>query len=497
MNNRKYLDYAAILALHLFIFYSVFSSEYAYLDEINQLWLKAGKDNFLLFATQGRWLTGVLFDKLFKSIDSIADLKYLRIFSLAGWILLSFALYYFFQKWQTIGGWPKVVAKLMTVYSICCIPVAVYIGWASCMEMFIGVFFAVLSSHLLFTFLQKQTQDYISIPTGLSILIVGSGVASLFTYQSTFGIFLLPFLIHFFANPEKGIGKKQIIPLAFYVAIYVVYFALFKYSISAGYIQASDRTQISFNVLDKISFFFSGPLPMAFTFNYVYETQTIFPQVLGPLLLISWVVSVFHKNKERGIAKSIQILFVVLVTLACSYLPSLIAKENFPAYRTLFAFQLTVFGMAIIQLEFYLQKYKYKEITYVFLCLLVVGLGFYNFNFQFRKPLQKEYAVFKSYFRQVYKPEMTRVFFVRADQKVFQKKFRIRSANDEIGRPSTSREWVPEHLIKQTVYEITNDRKKADLVEVVQFASKELFLHSNLPITENDIIVDMDDLLLK
>jgi hypothetical protein len=54
---------------------------YAYLDEIHQLWHNDDNSNFLMFHTQGRWLTGLLFKKLFSSISTIEQLKYLKVFS--------------------------------------------------------------------------------------------------------------------------------------------------------------------------------------------------------------------------------------------------------------------------------------------------------------------------------------------------------------------------------------------------------------------------------
>jgi hypothetical protein len=495
MSQRKYLDYIAIVALYMFIYYAVFGSEYVYLDEINQLWWKEGKQNFLMFATQGRWLTGVLFEKFFRLIDSVSELKALRIFSLIGWILVSFVLYHFFQRWQKLGGWSSSLPSLMIVFTAASLPVAVFIGWASCMEMFLGVLFAALGSHLLFVYLQMQTQDYISIPTSRTLLIILCGVTSLFLYQSSFGLFLLPFLIHYFYNPDK-IGKKQIIPLFYYLITYVIYFALFKYSLSVGNLPVSDRAEISFNVLDKISFFFSGPLPAAFTFNYVYQTQSLLPQILAPLLMLLWCISIFAKHGPPGIRKSVQMMAVTLLLLSLMYIPSLIAKENFPAYRTLFAFQLAVLSVCVIQLEYFLRNNSRKKIIMAAIAMFIVVLGFYNFNFQFQKPLAWEYKVFHTHFKEVYKSATAKVFFIRSSEKTFQKKFGIKSANDEIGRPSTSREWVPEHLIRQSIYEITKDKKRAELVEVVQFADHAEFRNSNPQITERDVVIDMDRLLL-
>jgi len=495
MNQKKYLEYFLIALLLLVLYHAVFSSEYVYLDEINQLWLKSGNENFVMFATQGRWLTGVLFQQLFRLIDSVEELKWLRIFSLCGWIGSSFGLYYLFQLWQKAGNWSEHLPKWMILFSVTSLPVAVFIGWASCMEMFFGVFFAALSSHYLFTYLQKQKEGYISIPTGKAFLTLFFGVLSLFFYQSTFALFLLPFLLQFYYNPDR-IGKKQIIPLFFYFLTYVIYFVLFKFTLSAGNLPVSDRAQISFQFIDKISFFFSGPLPTSYTFNYLYETQTLLPQVLAPLSILLWVISLFVTNRSAGAGKAIQLILVTFSVFACMYIPSLIAKENFPAYRTLFGVQLAVFSVCIIQLENLIRKITKRKYVYMAIALLLVGLGYYNFNFQFIKPLTTEYKLFHSDFQTRYTSAVVNVYFIRAGENAFQKKFGIRSANDEIGRPSTSRDWVPEHLVKQTVFELTKDREKANQIKIVQFATKEEFLQSHPRLNPGDLLIDMNELLL-
>src|SRR6476661_10790135 len=92
------IAYCLIPVLFVAIYFRIFFTNYAYLDEIHQLWHNDDNSNFLMFHTQGRWLTGLLFQKLFSSISRIEQLKYLRIFSFMGWMLTTFAWGYFFRK---------------------------------------------------------------------------------------------------------------------------------------------------------------------------------------------------------------------------------------------------------------------------------------------------------------------------------------------------------------------------------------------------------------
>src|SRR5436190_20220084 len=91
--------YFLIPLLFILVYFQVFFADYAYLDEIHQLWHNDDNSNFLMFHTQGRWLTVLLFKKLFSSISRIEQIKYLRIFSLTGRILIIFIWSDFFMRW--------------------------------------------------------------------------------------------------------------------------------------------------------------------------------------------------------------------------------------------------------------------------------------------------------------------------------------------------------------------------------------------------------------
>jgi hypothetical protein len=59
--------------------------------------------------------------------------------------------------------------------------------------------------------------------------------------------------------------------------------------------------------------------------------------------------------------------------------------------------------------------------------------------------------------------------FVRADEEGFLPNFGIHHYKDEFGMPSTYKDWTPEPLVKQIVYEMTGSREKADRLQVVLY----------------------------
>jgi hypothetical protein len=72
--------YFLIPLLFILIYFQVFFTDYAYLDEIYQLWHNDDDTNFRMLHEQGRWLGGFVFKNSFSSISRIEQLKYLRVF---------------------------------------------------------------------------------------------------------------------------------------------------------------------------------------------------------------------------------------------------------------------------------------------------------------------------------------------------------------------------------------------------------------------------------
>ncbi|HEV8507785.1 MAG TPA: hypothetical protein VGQ53_20380, partial [Chitinophagaceae bacterium] len=454
--------------MFILVYFQVFFSDYAYLDEIHQLWHNDDDSNFLMFHTQGRWLTGLLFKNFFSSISTIAQLKYLRVFSLTGWLLTTFIWGYFSRKWFQLLDLRQELWWLSIVYFVCGISVCVYIGWASCMEVFLAVAVGLLSTNILFTYLAEQKKE----PYRSVMVVLGSlffGIVSLFIYQPSFGVFLIPFFLRYIMRRKARPDSIFTTGLIFYFLIYVVYYFCFKYSLREYHIEASNRTEIHFDVLKKISFFFSGPFPQGFSMNLLFYAGSIFSQAFYVFIFLMWLIITFKRNSPERFTGKIFFVAFILVLLAMVYLPSMIAAENFPSYRTLFVFNLAVFLMVAESLVSLIKKERARKVFLVAGIAWVLITGFYAFNFQYINPLKKEYFVLKNFFREKYNPSVTQVYFIRADKFLFSPEFHTRVYRDELGAPSTYRDWVPEPIVRQMIFELTGERKIAEETKIEQF----------------------------
>jgi hypothetical protein len=446
-----------------------------------------------MFFTQGRWLTGLLIDKLFGSISSIEELRYLRIFSFVGWIGIIFLWHTIFSKWVNKMNLDAGLIILTDVFVISCIAVTVYIGWASCLELFLSVGAGLLSGHVLFKALYGQ-QGYLRISTSVLLLSVGLGVSSLFLYQSAFGMFLLPFLIYYAHSKKLNPDRTVWIGIIFYLLTYVVYYLIFKYSLQQSHVVASSRVGINFDVIKKLSFFISGPLPSAFCINFLHSPRSIFSQVLYPLIMAGWIVGLFHQNKQQKIAANFLRLCVIMFFLLLIYLPSMIAIENFASYRTLFAFNLAVFILVTnVALKVFRNNRK-KTFFVAAYCLYLLVSGFYNYNYQMINPLKAEYIAIRTFFEKNYTNSVKTIHFIRSDKFMFRSEFGVEAYRDEFGVPSTHRDWVPEPLTRQIVFEITGKRDLAENIHFIQYENMVLFGAQASVLQGSELIVNMNEI---
>jgi hypothetical protein len=267
-----------------------------------------------------------------------------------------------------------------------------------------------------------------------------------------------------------------------------VYYFLFQYSLKAYGVVASDRTGISLDVFRKIGFFFSGPLPQAFSLNIPFNAGAIFSQVWYPLVLLVWVISIFKNNPQHTWVQNLARMGGIFLLLALIYLPLMIAQENFASYRTLYVFNLAVFVMVVDGILQMLKTNLSKKIFAISITMMLLSSCWYTLNVLYLNPLQKEYLALKSFMQTHYKPTVQNVYFIRADKHLFLAKV----YRDEFGLPSTYRDWVPIPIVKQLVLQQTGNRTIAESLNVVQFENRDALEQSHIALTPNDLFVDMN-----
>lgn len=461
------LTYILPVGLVLLLFWRIPFVDYAYLDEAHQLWHNKDGSNFVMFANQGRFITGWIINGFFDQTETIAGLKYLRIFSLVGWCLVILLWQYLIHRWNNFLLLPELVINFSSIFLACSLPVAIYIGWASCLEVFIGFAAAILSGHLLFMQLAGQ-KEQASVSPPKILLIAFLGLISLFVYQNCFGCFLLPFGYYFFFVSRK-IDKKLIIAISFYLVILIVYYLLFKYSLVYFQLEASDRTGLKFDFFKKLSFFVSHPLALAFSFNFLYNYHGILSQAFYPLCALLLIVSTYLFHKK--VIATIKITGVTLILCLLMYIPGLVVSESFASYRTMLALSLIISVLGFGNIYNLTKNFKYHRAGALAFIAVIILVAYYNFNLQFINPLTYEYTRLRARLDQENWQKTDTVFFIRPHQKVFLQSHGVKVYKDEFGLPSTFKDWTPDPLIRQVCLENTRNRKKADSLVVIQKTS--------------------------
>lgn len=460
-------------AILTIIFFPVFTSSYAYLDEAYQLWHNQDGLVFTYFFIQGRWLAGKLFSYLFAHVAQVSDLKMIRILSYCSWVFFMEEFFRLGRKWQNMMGFDSYLLLLGGIYMACCPSLTVYIGWGSCFVCGIANLLGLWCGHLFFMRLVKKRQSVL-ITSGYIFLIIILGLGSLFLYQTGFSCFLLPFVFYFIKNRSDSFRLIKF-GIVGYLVITVLYYCVFIFSLKHASIQASDRAAISFDILGKLGFFFGVPLAQAFSFNFLYDMHSVISQGFPILLMVVWIVCNW-KREQGGPVKKLKVLLIFIVLSMLTYAPVLAVKENFASYRTMFMLNLTVVLLIFDTILFYFGRHvKNRMIISTLAVTCFVVIGFRNFRYNYIDPLEDEYGILRSYFDHTYNADIQTIYFLRPPERLFHQKHGVNPYNDELGIPSTYRDWTPEPLMKQFILEKSGSRTIAENAKVLQFTDRAVF----------------------
>jgi hypothetical protein len=473
------------------IYYPLFYSEYLYTDESVQLWLYKQESSFQMFATQGRYVTEELFQWLFSKAHSVHDIIFIRLFSFFGWIVCIPMWYFIIKNVVIKEKLPHQLIFFSVLYIVCMPSFTIYVSWASCMEQFIANTAGLISGFFLYTFLKNEKKK-ISVSVLFVTASVLFGIISTFTYQNGFGCFLLPFLMNLISKPKNY--RIIFYGIVAYLLIYIVYYLLFRYSLSINNIRAVDRTAITLNIFPKVRFFIR-PLGTAFHFTLLFNESSIPGFVIYAITLFAWAITEFYQSAMLPVIKRLTWFTLTIIMLALVYLPSLVVKENYFSNRTLFALNMAVFFLVINTLLKAVKKNETKTTIVIVLSFLFVLNARINFTQQFLNPVKNEYNEVRAYTEKNYNPHIDTVYFIRPEENFFVKKYGVTRSWDEFGVPSTFFDWVPEFFVKQVVFEKTGDRKIAEKLTIKSWPGKKEFLEASPPLSQRVLVIDTEEIM--
>ena len=475
----------------LFIFLPLFYSDYIFMDEAFELWGYKSDPGFYMLIDEGRALTEWLQAWLFRMIDTIHEVKYVRIISLLGW-LTCLPLWYVVIK--------RLVAKVTAyeylpffscLYLVTSLPFIVSVQWATCMQFFIADTAALLAGAVFMQgirFYDGRLQ--VSIRAAIPALVLG--VSSLFFYQGAFACFLIPFLLNFINPFTYKKDTLLITGLAFYFLVYVVYFVVYKFSfLLTNGITPDPRNNLYIHPWEKLKFFLARPLERSFRFTLLTNEDSPISKGYYAAMLLSLTVLAFLRFGKAKKWYAVKYLAGIGFIFLVSYLPALLIRESYASNRTLMALDICVFIVCLEMALFFIRNQRLLQLAGVAVFVFFVCCARYNFQQVFLRPVVQETAAIKNYINQHYHPGIQTVLFIRPSEDFMAEKYHVNRSMDELGVASSCWDWVPEPMTKQLVYEATGDRKLASRIVVKHWPGKEAWARSGEAANDSTLLVDV------
>ena len=485
MKKKDLLIIAGLIAVVLLLYYPLFFSEYAYTDELVQLWLYKKGNNYHMFLPLGRNITDLLFNQLFSSINTIQGITRLRLFSLFGWIGCIPVWYYIIKSVVAREALPEWLCFFSLLYLVSCPAFSVSVQWAACLELFIANTAGLASGFMLYNCFQSQRNGRLHYANAI-VFSISLGLVSLFTYQNGFGCFFIPFVLHLTA--QKKLTRLFWISIGMSLLIFAAYYFIFKLSLKINHVPSSERAGLTTDPWPKLVFFFTRPLASAFHFTFLFNERNIAGSLIYALLFAAWIIITFFKRLTIAVRDKIIFFAGLFTMLLLIYLPSLLVKENYASNRTLLALDIAVCILFFEMACSFIGNHKRKLLSVGITGALFVLNAWYNFTYQFLLPVKNEYRVLKSYTDASYHSNIKTIYFIRPPENLFRQTLHVTASWDEFGVPSSFFEWVPEFFVRQVVYEKTNNRKLGESLLIKNWLGKDAY-NAAVPIFADSVLV--------
>lgn len=479
----------------LLIFLPLFYSEYIYTDEVAEIWEYNSIPGHQMFTDDGRWLAEQMHSWLFKTIDTIQEVTWLRLISLFGW-LLCLPVWYSVIK-RLVANVPayEYLPFFSCAYLITSLPFLISVQWAACMQFFIADTVALLSGAIALKCIQFQ-HDKPGKRIAAGLASAALALASLFLYQGAYACFLIPFLLYFLNPFTNRKEKVLVLGLTFHLVICALYFLLYKLTFSI-YDNFSEPTRNSLFLqpVEKLMFFVARPLERSFRFTLLTDEENSISRLYYAVMLLSLVVLAFVRFRIKKWRLAVKYLAGIGCIWVISYLPPLLIKEYFPSNRTLMALNLCVFIVCVEMALWYIKNKQVLQIAGVAIICFFTLCARYNFQQVFLRPIVDETAALKAYFKQHFNSSVQTIHFIQPLEDFAAKKYKVNWSMDELGVPSSFADWVPESISKQLIYEATGNRQQAKAVTVKYWPSKEVYLKAHETLNSSILLVDVPAIL--
>ncbi len=468
------------LALTLILNHGIFSN-YIFLDATEYIWTASRIENFENeFIQGGRPLLAIYCKFLYGTFcNTISDLKWARLFSLVCGVLFSIQIFSFLIKLKM-----KIFEAAIFAFLVLTLPsFSVYFSWSATSEIpfllninfFAGVILLKNIRH------EKNQVLYYLIP----LIII---VTSLCIYQSSITAFLIPLVIYFIIT--NNFTYKTIVVILLFMAIsLLLYYIIFKYSLSYYQLEPTGRTQLDLLELPKkIVVFYLREIRVLTQGSGLLVAPILF-FIIGTIGFLGFVYKLYTSNEKNR--KSYIFIGCIILVLPLSYLPNLLSGQNYFCSRAIAPTAILIlFYQFLFFRQISIKNTTLKKLSLALVVLTII-LSSINLNYYITTIQIKEYNALKTAFLNIPKNNKA-IILVQPDNDFLQKHdfYKNRFA-DEFGSITSPRSWGPSNLFKQVWKE--HDEK----LKIPQTAFKNIsVVQHNEKIEDNEaVVIDIVEIL--
>lgn len=462
------LTFTVFSAIFLATYLPCFLQSYGLLDDYYLLLLTLTKGAWCpeivgSMMSQGRPLNLPFIAVAFSPLQRIDDLVYLRIAATLGTALLATL---FFRHSMHVG-WSRAQAFVLSLLVFSQLPFQVLSAWS--LVGFLGAFRLPLAyvSYFLARYAGEKPlhSPAFAGPYAATVITLGAAMAMHQTAAMFFWIGLAQDILS-----PKGwqLTRRQlaVIFTTFGAACGIEYAicAWGKNAFAAYLLQ--DRDHLSFNVFDKLQWFFSEPIVNCLNFNNLDANPLI---AIGTAITIAIGLWFFIKNLEPKECLKVRVLLLLALPILC-YTPNLIVAESWSSYRTLYALAALMMIYFFCAIQGIAEKLKVgnNTITGTLMAASVLSLIAANQNvatyiaepqsrelalLRYRLNFEKSSAVISHTMDQLNPPKGKGPFDIwQYDSKTiiptWYETLAPAAYYDEFGRPSSARPYVAKAMVR-------------------------------------------------
>jgi hypothetical protein len=433
-------SFIVLSALIALAFHSYFS-----LDEPNVLWTlrngEAWSGYFLRVVAEGRpFLAYIQFNAL-SFAGTFENFRYVRILTIILLFLFCSLVFYFLRK----KNMPKSNAFLISILIFSLPGFTVYIGWTldtHCISILLSFYAGMLVTRVYEKYLgepplsRSKENSYIISAVILQII-------SLFIYQISALVFVVPAFFTLILNPESQ-AKKRIqffaVTSVFFMICVIIYYKLFQSSLRNYNIPVSARGKMeNIDIIGKFLWFIEV-LKDASKLHLLLIKSELFSSIFS--LGIAFVV-IRDLIKKRFL----DVLFLCLFSLLL-FFPHLIIAESWSASRNFVFISMIFVFYALFRL--FEMSPPLSESAAAFIGLAFIGMMCINLWEGWVKPMKQSYNIVHEFAKNL--PDLASdtlfVKFTLQPINMYEKKSFLKRYSDEFNAPIFFNDWAVEPGLK-------------------------------------------------